>query len=72
MRQQTIAEKVSCTGIGLHSGAPVQLTLLPARADAGVVFARADLAGAPDIRFRAEQSCNTTLCRDYGLNQSAI
>ena len=32
MYQQTIAEKVSCTGIGLHSGAPTQLTLHPARA----------------------------------------
>ena len=42
MHQQTIAEKVSCTGIGLHSGAPVQLTLFPARAESGIVFVRTD------------------------------
>ncbi|MCH7707185.1 MAG: UDP-3-O-acyl-N-acetylglucosamine deacetylase, partial [Myxococcales bacterium] len=39
-RQRTIAEKVSCTGVGLHSGAPVQLTLLPARTGTGIVAVR--------------------------------
>jgi UDP-3-O-[3-hydroxymyristoyl] N-acetylglucosamine deacetylase len=42
VRQQTIAEKVSCTGIGLHSGHPVNLTLLPARAGTGITFVRTD------------------------------
>ncbi|MDH3213783.1 MAG: UDP-3-O-acyl-N-acetylglucosamine deacetylase, partial [Myxococcales bacterium] len=31
VKQRTVAEKVSCTGVGLHGGAPVQVTLLPAR-----------------------------------------
>jgi UDP-3-O-[3-hydroxymyristoyl] N-acetylglucosamine deacetylase len=34
---------VSCTGIGLHSGAPVTLTLAPAPVDAGIAFVRMDL-----------------------------
>ncbi len=42
MRQQTIAEKVSCTGIGFHSGVPVQVTLHPAPPDSGIVFVRTD------------------------------
>lgn len=43
MRQQTIAEKVSCTGTGLHSGAAVQVVLRPARANTGIVFVRTDI-----------------------------
>jgi len=42
VRQQTIAETVSCTGIALTSGLPVQLTLMPAPPDSGVVFVRTD------------------------------
>lgn len=44
--QQTLAEKVTCRGKGLHSGAVVALTLRPARANTGVVFVRTDLDGA--------------------------
>ncbi len=41
--EQTIAAPVAFTGIGLHSGAPVRLRLLPAPAGFGVVFRRIDL-----------------------------
>jgi len=36
---------VSCSGIGLHSGAPVNLSILPAPAGTGIVFRRTDLDG---------------------------
>jgi UDP-3-O-[3-hydroxymyristoyl] N-acetylglucosamine deacetylase len=36
--QRTIAEKVACAGVGLHSGHAVEITLHPARPDQGVVF----------------------------------
>ena len=49
MNQYTIAEKISCTGVGLHTGKPVQLTLHPARAGTGIVFLRTDLAGPVEI-----------------------
>ena len=39
-QQRTIAEKVSCTGVGLHTGVPVQLTMHPMRANSGIVFVR--------------------------------
>jgi UDP-3-O-[3-hydroxymyristoyl] N-acetylglucosamine deacetylase len=42
--QHTIASAVSCEGIGLHSGAPVRMTLKPASVDSGVVFVRTDVA----------------------------
>jgi UDP-3-O-[3-hydroxymyristoyl] N-acetylglucosamine deacetylase len=47
--QRTIAEKISCTGIGLHSGEPVELTLHPARANTGIVFVRCDGPRAVEI-----------------------
>ena len=44
-QEQTIRSAVECRGQGLHSGAPVQLRILPAPAGAGVVFRRTDLDG---------------------------
>ena len=41
--EQTIAEPVSCAGIGLHSGAPVNLRIVPAPAGRGIIFRRTDL-----------------------------
>lgn len=41
--EQTIAEPLEFTGIGLHSGAPVTMRLLPAPAGSGIVFRRTDL-----------------------------
>jgi UDP-3-O-[3-hydroxymyristoyl] N-acetylglucosamine deacetylase len=43
--EQTIRTAVACSGIGLHSGAPVSLRLLPAPPGTGVVFRRTDLDG---------------------------
>jgi UDP-3-O-[3-hydroxymyristoyl] N-acetylglucosamine deacetylase len=43
--QRTLRRPVSCTGIGLHSGNKVTLSLKPAPADYGVRFQRADLGG---------------------------
>jgi UDP-3-O-[3-hydroxymyristoyl] N-acetylglucosamine deacetylase len=44
-QEQTIRTTVECSGVGLHSGAPVRLRILPAPADSGVVFRRIDLDG---------------------------
>lgn len=41
--EQTIAEPIEFTGVGLHSGAPVTMRLLPAPAGSGIVFRRTDL-----------------------------
>ena len=43
--EQTIRAAVTCTGVGLHSGAPVSLRILPAPAGTGIVFHRTDLDG---------------------------
>lgn len=40
VQQRTLAEKVSCTGLGLHTGEPVRLSLHPARVDTGIRLVR--------------------------------
>jgi len=45
MFEQTIRAAVECSGVGLHSGAPVHLRVLPATAGSGIVFRRTDLDG---------------------------
>lgn len=41
--RKTLRREVACTGIGLHSGKPVRLTLKPAPPESGIVFARTDV-----------------------------
>jgi UDP-3-O-[3-hydroxymyristoyl] N-acetylglucosamine deacetylase len=45
IQEQTIRSAVECSGVGLHSGAPVHLRILPAQANTGIVFRRTDLDG---------------------------
>jgi UDP-3-O-[3-hydroxymyristoyl] N-acetylglucosamine deacetylase len=65
-RQRTLQLKASVEGVGLHSGRPVRLTLLPAPTDAGIVFIRTDLAHAVEIPARAEYVVDTTLNTTLG------
>jgi UDP-3-O-[3-hydroxymyristoyl] N-acetylglucosamine deacetylase len=44
-QEQTIRSAVECSGVGLHSGAPVCIRLLPASPGTGIVFRRIDLDG---------------------------
>lgn len=48
-RQNTIAREGALEGVGLHTGAPVKMRLLPAAVNTGVVFRRADVEGKPEI-----------------------
>jgi len=59
-QQCTIAEKVSCTGPGLHSAVPVQLTLHPARAGCGVVLLRRDGGRGIEIPVRPTAVSSTS------------
>jgi UDP-3-O-acyl N-acetylglucosamine deacetylase len=47
--QQTLAGETELTGVGVHSGRPARVRLLPAEADAWVRFRRVDLPGTPEI-----------------------
>ena len=50
LKQRTLKQLISATGVGLHSGEKVTLTLKPAPADHGVVFQRIDLPDTPAMR----------------------
>ena len=52
IQQRTLKNLVRATGVGLHTGAKVYLTLRPAAADTGIVFRRVDLD--PPVEIRAE------------------
>ena len=52
-RQKTLRNKISCDGVGLHSGKKVQLTLTPAEVDTGIIFLRTDLPSRPIIHATA-------------------
>jgi UDP-3-O-[3-hydroxymyristoyl] N-acetylglucosamine deacetylase len=54
LRQRTLKSLVSASGVGLHTGRKVRITLRPAPIDAGVVFRRVDLASPVDVPARAE------------------
>src|SRR5579871_5940246 len=53
-RQTTLRSRASVTGVGVHSGSPVSLTLGPASTDAGFVFVRTGLDGAADREVQAK------------------
>lgn len=45
VQEQTVRTAVECEGVGLHSGAPVHLKIVPAAPGCGIVFRRVDLDG---------------------------
>lgn len=61
IRQRTLKNIIRATGIGLHTGEKVYLTLRPAPVDTGIVFCRTDLDPVVEIQARAENVGNTTL-----------
>lgn len=58
-QQQTLRQSVSYSGIGLHSGNRVTMTLLPAPPNTGIRFRRVDLDGKPEIEARIENVSQT-------------
>jgi UDP-3-O-[3-hydroxymyristoyl] N-acetylglucosamine deacetylase/3-hydroxyacyl-[acyl-carrier-protein] dehydratase len=54
LNQQTLIRPATFSGIGLHSGNKVGMTILPAPANTGVRFRRVDLDGKPEIEARVE------------------
>ncbi|ALN59467.1 MULTISPECIES: UDP-3-O-acyl-N-acetylglucosamine deacetylase [Lysobacter] len=61
-RQRTLKTVIRATGVGLHSGEKVFLTLRPAPVDTGIVFRRTDLDPVVEMPARADLVTETTLC----------
>tara|TARA_B100000927_G_scaffold232296_1_gene192376 strand:+ start:464 stop:1378 length:915 start_codon:yes stop_codon:yes gene_type:complete len=47
LRQRTLSSKINASGVGLHTGKKVSLTLMPADADSGITFIRTDIQSNP-------------------------
>lgn len=61
IRQRTLRNPIRATGIGLHTGEKVYLSLKPAPVDTGIVFRRVDLDPVVEIQAKAENVGETTL-----------
>ncbi len=61
--QQTLRNRISCSGVGLHGGAKVSLTLHPAAPNTGIIFYRADIdEGEPRVAASYENVVASDLC----------
>ena len=68
IRQRTIKNVIRATGVGLHTGNKVYLTLRPAAPDTGIIFRRVDLDSPVDIFAKAENVVDTKLSTTLGEN----
>jgi UDP-3-O-[3-hydroxymyristoyl] N-acetylglucosamine deacetylase len=77
VKQTTLANPVSCSGVGLHSGSQVNMTICPAKANTGIVFRRIDVpreqASIP-ARYDAvtDTRLGTTIRNRFGIGVSTI
>ena len=68
IKQRTLKNTVRATGVGIHTGQKVYITLNPAPVDTGIVFTRTDFATpvkiSADAEFVGDTSMSTTLIKD--------
>ncbi len=76
-RQHTLKNSIYCSGIGLHSGSKVAMSLHPSDPDSGIVFRRGDLTGAEALiparfdRVVDTRMC-TTLSNEFGKSVATV
>ena len=75
LRQRTLKTSIRATGVGLHSGEKVYMTLRPAAVNSGITFHRIDLAEPMEIpadpTLVTETMLGTTLTKD-GVNVATV
>ena len=76
LNQKTIKDPVKFTGIGLHSGKTVNISINPSEPNTGIVFKRVDLENNnlifPSFANVTNTSLNTTISNDFGVRVSTI
>jgi UDP-3-O-[3-hydroxymyristoyl] N-acetylglucosamine deacetylase len=72
LKQRTLKKAVSATGVGLHNGEKVMMTLKPAAIDTGIVFKRVDLPNAPEIQAAPDAVRDTRLCSALEQNGARV
>lgn len=77
VRQRTVNTVVRCSGVGLHSGSDVTMTIHPAGPETGIRFRRTGLAGGP-VEIAAtwknvvERPLSTVLANDHGITVATV
>ena len=69
--QYTINKEISFTGIGLHSGENIDVTLIPANSNSGIVFIRSDLQENNEIPANFKNVTSAKLCTKIANNFGA-
>lgn len=72
LKQRTLKKVISATGVGLHNGEKVTLTLRPAAADTGIVFKRVDLPQPNEILATPNAVHDTRLCSALEANGARV
>ena len=76
LTQKTIKNKITFSGVGLHTGVKVNVCIKPAQPDTGIVFKRVDLVKNnlvyPNFMNVSSTSLNTTISNEYGTKVSTI
>ena len=76
LTQKTVSKKISMTGIGIHTGLKVQLNILPAHPNNGIIFKRIDIKKnniiIPTYNNVIDATLCTTISNDYGVKVSTI
>lgn len=72
VNQRTLKNTIKATGVGLHSGKKVYLTIKPAPVDTGIVFVRSDLDDKAHIKAHALNVSDTTLSTTLVNGDSSV
>jgi UDP-3-O-[3-hydroxymyristoyl] N-acetylglucosamine deacetylase len=73
VRQRTLKSRINCSGVGLHSGRRVMLTIGPAAVNTGIQFKRTDAAGkGAIIPARWDRVVDTRLCSVIGNGDGVV
>jgi len=62
LKQRTLKKSINATGVGLHTGEKVKMTLRSAAPDTGIVFRRVDLPDSAEIKVQPQYVCDTRMC----------
>ena len=71
LKQRTLSSKIGASGVGLHTGKKISLTLKPAPSNSGIVFKRTDVKSAP-IKASLENVFDTRLSTSLSNNEIKI
>ncbi len=72
IKQRTLKNAIQATGVGIHSGEKVYITLKPAPIDSGIIFRRTDLPEAVEIPAKVDFVEGTTLCTSLVKNKVKV